>query len=214
MTGKEELVQMWQGMLVKENILQAFKVIPREIFVPPQFKDQAYDDQPLPTLREQSISQPTTIMVMLQALDIKSGENVLEIGAGVGYQAALIGEIIGEQGHLVTCEVIPELVYIAQKHLHNLGLSWVNVIEADGGEGWLDSSPYDKVIITAACPAVPQPVVDQLREGGIVIAPVGDLDSQTMVRGVKVNGKLELEFLGPFRFVPMVGKHGFQDLQR
>ena len=213
MLTKNELLLNWQQNNLDERLLYAFDQIPRENFVPPKYKEIAYEDRPLPTIRNQSISQPTTIMVMLQALDLKDGENVFEIGAGVGYQAALISKVIGEQGKLTSVEVVPELVHIARKHMDDLGLVNVNILEADGSSGYSERSPYDKIIITAACPTIPQPVIDQLREGGIVVAPVGDLESQTMVKGVKVDGKLELEFLGPFRFVPMKGKYGFSELE-
>ncbi len=209
--SKDELLQAWKSMNVDPALLSAFENIPREIFVPPLFQGHAYDDHPLPTLREQSISQPTTIIMMLHALQLKKGDKVFEVGAGVGYQAALIAEVIGEEGKLVSVEVIPELVYIAQKHLRNLGFSNAMVLEADGSEGYAAEAPFDKVVITAACPAIPQLIVDQLKEGGIVIAPVGDLQAQTMVKGTKIKGKLELEFLGSFRFVPMKGKYGFKE---
>jgi len=211
MLTKEHLLSSWRSMNVNEKLLKAFEAIPREIFVPPKFQSQAYDDHPLPTLREQSISQPTTIMLMLQALGLKEGEKVFEVGAGVGYQAALIAEVIGEKGKLVTTEIIPELVYIAQKHLRSLGFRNATILEADGSEGYEVAAPYDRIIITAACQAIPQPLVDQLREGGVIIAPVGDIETQMMVKGTKINENLEFEFLGTFCFVPMKGKYGFKE---
>jgi protein-L-isoaspartate(D-aspartate) O-methyltransferase len=213
MDTKQELLDYWRSVNVNESILSAFKEVPRENFVPESLRQQAYEDQPLPTLRQQSISQPTTIIAMLQALEIKEGEKVFEIGAGVGYQAALIATIIGDKGSLVSVEVIPELVQLARRNISNLGLTNTQILEADGSDGHFIKSPYDKAIITAACPAIPQPIIDQLKEGGIVIAPVGDLESQTLVKGVKVSGKLELEFLGSFRFVPMKGKLGFKEAE-
>lgn len=212
MSSKNELLLNWQDKNVDERLLLAFEQIPRELFVPPQFKEYAYEDQPLPTVRKQSISQPTTIMIMLQSLELQEGERVFEIGAGAGYQAALISKIIGKSGTLVTVDVIPELVHLAKKNMKYLKLTNVIVFEADGSEGFLPQAPYDRIIITAACPNIPQPVIDQLREGGVVVAPVGDLEGQTLVKGTKVNGKLELDFLGPFRFVPMKGKYGFKEV--
>ena len=212
MSSKNELLLNWQDKNVDERLLLAFEQIPRELFVPPQFKEYAYEDQPLPTVRKQSISQPTTIMIMLQSLEIKEGERVFEIGAGAGYQAALISKIIGKSGTLVTVDVIPELVQLAKRNMKDLKLTNVIVLEADGSEGFLAQAPYDRIIITAACPNIPQPVIDQLREGGVIVAPVGDLEGQTLVKGTKVNGKLELDFLGPFRFVPMIGKYGFKEV--
>ncbi|MEK6901656.1 MAG: protein-L-isoaspartate(D-aspartate) O-methyltransferase [Nanoarchaeota archaeon] len=208
---KQELLSFWQSSGMDERILHAFAEIPRELFVSVQLQPHAYDDVPLPTIRKQSISQPTTIMLMLQTIDLQPGEKVLEVGAGAGYQASIISKLIGPQGILITLEVIPELVQIAKHNLQTLQLTNVNVYEADGSEGFPTEAPFDKIIITAACPTIPQPIIDQLNENGIVIAPVGDLRSQTMVKGTKVNGHLELEFLGPFVFVPMKGKYGFKE---
>ena len=211
MTTKQELLQQWEMMNIDEVLLQAFVDIPREEFVPLSFREQAYHDHPLPTLRQQSISQPTTIMMMLQALEIEKGEKIFEIGSGGGYQAALMSKIVGEEGKVISVEVIPELVQIARENLLKLGISNVRIEEFDGSGGFPEEAPFDRIVITAACPTIPQPVIDQLKERGVVVAPVGDMESQTMVKGVKENGKLELEFLGSFKFVPMRGKHGFKE---
>ncbi len=211
MSSKSFLIEQWKIMHIDERLLLAFESVPRENFVPVSFREQAYHDHPLPTLRNQSISQPTTIMIMLQALELEEGDKVLEIGTGGGYQAALMSNIVGEKGRIITVEVIPELVHIAKKNIANLGLKNVRVEESDGGKGFPEEAPFDKVIITAACPTVPQPIIDQLKDNGIVIAPVGDLESQTMVKGIKEKSKLGLEFLGSFRFVPMRGKYGFKE---
>lgn len=209
--NKEILTHFWRTKNIKEELIQAFDQIPRENFVKPGMKHLAYADQPLPTIRNQSISQPTTVMIMLQALEIKEGDKVLEIGAGAGYQAALLSVLVGEKGKVITTEVIPELVQMSRQNLANLGLTNVTILETNGSEGYPQKSPFDKIILTAACPTIPQPLIDQLKEGGLVIAPVGDLESQTMVRGTKVSGKLELEFMGQFMFVPLQGKHGFKE---
>ncbi len=212
-TTKEQLLYFWQTQNIDSRLLRAFDKIPRELFVPPQLKRYAYEDQPLPTMRRQSISQPTTIMLMLQALELRKGDKVFEVGAGMGYQAALMATLVGKNGKVVSAEVIPELVQMSRLNLANLGLHHTLVVEGDGGEGYPEEAPYDKIIITAACPTIPQPLIEQLKEGGVVVAPVGDLESQTMVKGVKVEGRLSLEFLGPFVFVPMKGKHGFKEVE-
>lgn len=198
-------------MGVDEKLLKAFAKIPREQFIPYQLRMHAYDDHPLPTIRNQSISQPSTVMIMLRALDLQPGDQVFEVGAGVGYQAALMSQLVGKKGRIVTSEVIPELVQFARQSMEDLELKQVTVLEGDGAEGHPEQAPYDKMIITAACPEIPPPLINQLKEGGIVVAPVGDLQSQTMVKGTKVDGKLELEFLGDFVFVPMMGKYGFEE---
>ncbi len=211
MRNKQELIRQWRSLNIDERLLKAFEETPREQFVPASFREHAYDDHPLPTVRAQSISQPTTVMLMLQALNVKKGNKVLEVGSGGGYQAALISKVIGPAGLLVSLEVIPELVGIARENLSRMGLANVQIMEGDGGEGFPEEAPYDNIIITAACPTIPEPLIAQLKEGGIIIAPVGDLESQMMVRGVKEHGKMELEFLGSFMFVPMRGRYGFKE---
>ncbi len=213
MTTKEQLVHFWTTKNFSLRLVEAFKQVPRENFVPPGLKAQAYEDQPLPTLRKQSISQPTTIMLMLQALEPREGEKIFEVGAGVGYQAAILSQIVGKKGKVISAEVIPELVQAARQNIAELGIGNVQIMEADGGEGLKEESPFDRIIITAACPTIPQPLIDQLKEGGVVVAPVGDLTSQTMIRGTKTGQKLELEFLGSFAFVPMKGRHGFEEAE-
>jgi len=210
--GKQRLVNFWKqhNVVTSEQIINSFNKIPRETFLPDHFKDKAYHDHPLPTMREQSISQPTTIMMMMQALELEQGQKVFEVGSGVGYQAALIAEII-KPGIMVTTEVIPELVAKSRINIQNVGLTNVKVLESDGGAGFNEEAPYDRIIITAACPTFPQPLIDQLKEGGIIVGPVGDVNSQTMIKGTKIDGRLELDFLGEFRFVLMRGQHGFKD---
>ncbi len=213
MPTKKQLVMHWKRQNFSTRILQAFEAVPRELFVPEALQGYAYHDQPLPTMRGQSISQPSTIMVMLQALAPQQGEKIFELGAGAGYQASLLSFLVGLQGKVVTADVIPELVQTARLNMKSLGISNVHVIEGDGGEGSPEDAPFDKIVITAACPTIPAPLIEQLKEGGIVIAPVGDLESQTLVRGIKRGQRLELEFIGPFLFVPMKGKHGFKEVE-
>ncbi len=210
---RSELIKSWKKMHIDSSILAAFEKVPRENFVLPQYQDIAYLDQPLPTLRKQSISQPTTVAIMLQALELKEGQTVFEVGCGVGFQAALMGSIVGKRGRVVSVDVIPELISLAKKNIEHLGLKNVLIAEVDGSEGYPQFEPYDRAIVTAACPAIPQPIIDQLKDGGIVVAPVGDMKSQTLVRGKKAHGKLELEFMGQFSFVPMKGKYGFKEAE-
>ncbi|MAG72889.1 protein-L-isoaspartate O-methyltransferase [archaeon] len=210
MHSKQSLIATWQQHNVGENLLHAFANIPRELFVPANVRHQAYADIPLPTLRNQSISQPSTIMMMLHALDIKEGHTILEVGAGVGYQAALLGKLVGKEGIVISAEIIPELVHAAKRNIETCQLSNVHIYEADGSTGFPDVEEFDRIIITAACPLVPEPLIAQLKEGGILIAPVGDINTQTMVKGMKRNGRLEIEFMGQFKFVPLRGKFGFE----
>tara|TARA_B100000315_G_scaffold239141_1_gene257629 strand:- start:3892 stop:4533 length:642 start_codon:yes stop_codon:yes gene_type:complete len=212
MVQKTELMDFWKENLgLKEIELKAFKDVPREDFVPEDFKDRAYDDIPLPILRGKTISQPTTVMMMTHALELKPGEKVFEIGAGSGYQSAIIAKIVGEKGRVVTTEIVPELISFARQNLAKANIKNVEIYEDDGSNGMPKEAPFDKIIITAACKEFPKSLLEQLKPEGIIVGPVGNKHEQEMVRGTKdKNGKLGLEFLGPFLFSPMYGKYGFE----
>ena len=212
MDQKTELMDFWKrGLGLNESELKAFKDVDREDFVPESIKDRAYEDIPLPILRGKTISQPTTVMMMTRALELKEGEKVFEIGTGSGYQAAIIAKIVGAKGKVITTEVIPELVSFAKQNLAKAGIKNTEVYEDDGSKGMKDKSPFDKIIITAACKEFPKPLLEQLKPEGIIVGPVGDAYEQEMVRGRKdKKGKLELEFLGQFLFSPLYGKYGFE----
>lgn len=210
MHPRDQLLLYWKKQKVDVRLLAAFQAIPREIFVSEDIRSHAYDDHPLPTLRGQSLSQPSTVMLMLQALQVKSGHQVYEIGSGVGYQACLLGKIVGPKGKVITTEIIPELVQASREHARQLDLNNVIIMEKDGSRGMEEGALFDRVIITCACPKIPEPIIEQVKEGGIIVAPVGDLREQIMVRAVKVGQRLDIEFLGPFVFVPMQGKYGFE----
>ena len=165
----------------------------------------------MPLLRGKTISQPTTVMIMTAALELKPGEKVFEIGTGSGYQAAIISKIIGPSGSVFTTEVIPELVLFAKENLKKAGITNVHIYEEEGSKGIQEEAPFDKVIITAACKEFPKELIKQLKPNGIIVGPVGTMDSQEMIKGVKnPDGYLELENLGPFLFTPMYGKYGFE----
>ncbi|MBI2665882.1 protein-L-isoaspartate(D-aspartate) O-methyltransferase [Candidatus Woesearchaeota archaeon] len=206
---KKELVELWKASGFKPQIIDAFLRIPREFFVAPNLFHYAYDDRPLPTIRGQSISQPTTVMLMTQALDIKEDHRILEVGAGVGYQASILSKL-ARKGEIITTEIIPELVDVAKKNTFQLGCSNVYVLETDGSRGVDEKAPFDRIIITAACPKIPEPIIEQTKDGGIIVAPIGTIDEQILVKATKIGARLELEFLGPFMFVPLQGKYGFE----
>lgn len=212
---KQRLIAYWlgSGLIADQRLLEAFDEIPREQFIPASQKKDAYKDMPIPTIRKQSISQPSTVMLMLQALDIQEGDKIFELGAGVGYQASIMSLLAGEKGKIITTEIIPELIKLTQKNMTALGLSNVEVVETDGSTGYEKEALYDRAIITAACPDIPKAIIDQMKVGGIIVAPVGDLQQQTLVKAVKKEHGLDLEFLGPFVFVPMKGKYGFKEAE-
>ncbi len=190
-------------------MIEVFKAIPRENFIPKEYLSESYGDYPLPIKEEQTISQPTTVMIMTGALELKEGEKVLEVGAGSGYQAAIISKMVGRKGKVVTTEIIPGLAEFARENIEKLKIKNVKIVNYDGSQGYKKESPYDKCIITAACPEIPEPIIKQLKENGIIIAPVGDLLGQQMIKGIKKKGKLEKKSLGNFMFVPLKGKHGY-----
>ena len=211
---KQQLEKFWKenGIVSSERVLEAFFEVPREEFVNPMLRAQAYDDTPLPLLRGKTISQPSTVMIMTQALEVEPGNIVFEIGSGSGYQTALLAKLVGPKGHVYTTEIIPELVKFARDNIRRCGLTNVTVTEADGSQGLPDKGPFDRIIITAASPNFPAPLVEQLKENGLIVGPVGQKDEQEMVRGTKEkDGKLGLEFLGQFLFTPLIGKFGFED---
>ena len=212
MTQKTELMNFWKRSLsLTDAELDAFRSANREDFILHDYKYRAYDDVPLPILRGKTISQPSTVMLMTRALELRLGENVLEVGTGSGYQAAIIAKIVGSKGKVITTEVVPELVSFARQNLAKANINNVVVYEEDGSKGMEEKAPFDKIIITAACKEFPKLLLEQLKPEGIIVGPVGDAYEQEMVRGRKdKRGKLELEFLGQFLFSPLYGKYGFE----
>lgn len=202
--GKEELLEHWRetGMITDERVLDAFEAVPREAFVPEDLLHDTYSDMPLPIGGGQTISQPSTVMLMLQWLEVEPHHTVLEIGAGSGYNAALLSHLAKE---VITVEYNPELAERARRKLRDLGIDNVTIIVGDGGEGHPDRAPYDRIIATCACPTIPAPWMEQLSEEGVILAPEGSEFSQTMVRVLE--GRREE--LGGFRFVPLRGEYGF-----
>lgn len=206
----KELIKLLKEEGIKDKkVLEAILKIDRKLFVPKEYEKEAYGNYPLPIKEGQTISQPWTVAFMLEALELKEGEKVLEIGAGSGWNAALIGFIVGKKGKVISTEIHEELIKTAKENLKKTGLKNINVLKWDGSQGYLPEAPYDKIICTAASPEIPQPWVKQLREGGLILAPLGE-PSQVMVKAKKVKGKLVKEELGFFQFVPLKGKWGFK----
>jgi protein-L-isoaspartate(D-aspartate) O-methyltransferase len=205
---KNLLIDFWRSSFefTKEEI-KAFNSVNREDFLPEELIDMAYHDIPLPIMRGKTISQPTTVMIMTAALELSKNDKVFEVGTGSGYQAAIISRVAE---NVITTEIIPELVQFARANLKKSGINNVHVYEEDGAKGFEKEAPYDKIIITAACKDFPKQLIEQLKIGGIIVAPVGDKFQQEMVRGVKTDKRLELDFLGSFRFTPLYGEYGFE----
>lgn len=208
---KDNLVQYWEksGLIKDKRVIEAFKDVPREKFILKEHSNEAYGDYPLPIFDNQTISQPTTVMIMTQALEVKPGNKVLEIGTGSGYQAAILSKLVGSKGVVVTTEIRERLVDFAKKNLEAVGIKNVYVMHADGSKGYEKEAPYDRIIVTAAAPAPPDVLVRQLKVGGILLIPVGSFYVQEMLKIRKTKKGLEKESLGTFRFVPLQGEHGW-----
>lgn len=190
-----------------KRVLAAILEVPRHLFIPPPYDHSAYDDNPLPIGSGQTISQPYIVALMTELLHPKASDNVLEIGAGSGYQAAVLSRLVQ---HVTTIERIAEVADLARKNLNTVGITNVAVIEGDGTLGYPVHAPYDGIIITAATPAVPRPLIEQLAEGGTLVAPVGGRDIQDLITLRKTGGSCIQEFHGGVRFVPLIGQHGWE----
>lgn len=180
--------------------LEAMRVVPRHLFVPPHLTGSAYEDRPLPIGYGQTISQPYIVAYMTELVRPRTGHKVLEIGAGSGYQAAILAQIVKQ---VYTIEIVPELGHDARERLHKLGYRNVLVRVADGYDGWPEQAPFDAIIVTAAADYIPPPLIRQLKDGGRMVIPVGSpFLVQTLMLVEKDKGNVKTTSLVPVRFVP------------
>jgi protein-L-isoaspartate(D-aspartate) O-methyltransferase len=184
------------------RVLTALLNVERHRFVPNEYLSSAYSDQPLPIGEGQTISQPYIVALMTELLELKENEKVLEIGTGSGYQAAILAELAKE---VYTIEIIEPLASTARKRLSELGYQNVIVKAGDGYLGWPEAAPFDAIIVTAAPDHIPKPLIDQLKEGGRMVVPVGT-HTQELKKIVKRSGKMETTNVIPVVFVPMTGE--------
>ena len=191
-------------------ILAAFRSVPRHLFVAASDAGRAYGDHPLAIPAEQTISQPYIVARMIEAAGIGPGDQVLEVGAGSGYAAAVISTIAGR---VVGIERQPELASLARERLARLGYAKVEIVEADGSIGWAEGAPYDAILVAASGSHVPRPLTEQLAPGGRLVMPVGEPGAvQRLVKVTRArDGSLQQSELGAVRFVPLVGKEGWTD---
>jgi len=189
------------------RVLAAMREVPRHLFIPPPFDRSAYDDAPLPIGNGQTISQPYIVALMTELLHPEPDHRVLEIGAGSGYQAAVLSVLVRQ---VTTIERIAAVADLARRNLAALHNDNVTVIVGDGTKGYPQNSPYDGIIITAATPDIPTPLIGQLADGGRIVAPVGGHDIQELVVLEKQQGKIATEHHGGVRFVPLIGEHGWK----
>jgi len=206
-----------EGVLKTPKVIKAMLTVPREEFVLPQHRRQAYIDTPLPILKGQTISAPHMVALMCELADLDIGHKVLEIGTGSGYHAAVIAEIVAPKdsrikGKVISVERIPELVEFAKKNLEKAGYAdRVIVILGDGTLGYPKEAPYDRIIVTAAAPSIPKPLIEQLKVGGIMIIPTGDRFYQRLLVVKKISkDKIEIKEDIPCVFVPLIGKYGWK----
>jgi protein-L-isoaspartate(D-aspartate) O-methyltransferase len=194
--------QLRQRGIRDVRVLQAMATVPRHLFVPPPWRLHAYEDGPLPIGEGQTISQPYTVALMSESLLLTGAETVLEVGTGSGYQAAVLSSLAKR---VYSIEILPGLAETARSRLGDLGYDNVTVVVGDGNQGWAAGSPYDAIIVTAAAPRVPPALWDQLAEGGRLVLPVAEGDTQHLLRLRKVQGSVIREDLGAVLFVPLVG---------
>ena len=185
------------------NVLAAMLKVPRHEFVTGEYKKMAYADFPLPIGKDQTISQPYIVALMTQSARLHPGDRVLEVGTGSGYQAAVLAELVKE---VYTVEIIEPLVSDARSDLKRLGYENVKVKYGDGYQGWEEFAPFDAILLTAATPEIPQPLIDQLKEGGRMVLPLERTLFQDLIRITKVKGQLKREKITGVKFVPMTGE--------
>ncbi|HXX53794.1 MAG TPA: protein-L-isoaspartate(D-aspartate) O-methyltransferase, partial [Thermodesulfovibrionales bacterium] len=191
------------------RVIAALRKVPRHIFMEESSWLKAYDDMALPVGEGQTISQPYMVAVMTELLGLGGDETVLEIGTGSGYQAAILAELSRQ---VYTVERIQRLSERAKETIEKLGYDNIHMKVGDGTLGWPEAAPFDRIIITAAAPAVPDPLVDQLSEDGILVAPVGDRFSQQLVKLLKHKSNLIKEYHTPCVFVPLMGEYGWKTI--
>ena len=212
MKSNEELVEYLKekGYLNDPKVIEAFLHVDRKFFVPEKYKDLAYEDIVIPIKEGVTISQPCVLAVMIEALDVKPGMKVLEIGTGSGYSTAILSYLVGPAGKVISVEIDEEAYNYAKEKIEALGLKNVKLVLGDGSLGYPQEAPYDRIIIHASIHEIPPTLIWQLKEKGIIVAPIGTSWGQTLYRIVKHKEKLEKIPLLDVIFVPLKGKYGME----
>ena len=187
-------------------VLRAVEMTPRHMFVPTGLRHRAYEDAALPIGNGQTISQPWVHARYLELLQLTGKERVLEVGTGSGYQTVLLAHLVAQ---VFSIERIPALLQQARDNIHRADVNNVSLLMGDGTIGWREYAPYDAILVSAGAPSIPQPLLDQLAEGGRLLIPIGDREEQKLVVAVRKNGRIEMHDEAPVRFVPLVGHHGW-----
>lgn len=207
---QEEMVteQIIRRGVVTPRVIEAFRKVPRHLFVPEEFRSHSYNDHPLPIGEGQTISQPYIVALMTDLLGLSGEEKVLEIGTGSGYQAAILAELGRE---IYTVERHKLLAERAERVLKELNYQNVKVLVSDGTKGWKEFSPYQRIMITASAPDVPQPLFEQLDEMGKLVIPIGGRWSQDLTLVEKRKGKMTRKYICGCVFVPLIGEYGYEE---
>ena len=206
--AKRNLMERLRGEIEDPRVVDAMERVPREAFVPPKYRNSAYEDSALPLSEGQTISQPFMIASMLDALSPRRSDKVLEVGTGSGYQAAILAELVRE---VVTVERIAELADSARIRLESLGYANVTVRVAEERIGWVSGAPYDGIVVAAAAPKLIRGLIDQLSDGGRLVIPVGGRRQQNLMKVVRSGTNYSVTTLAACRFVPLIGQDAWPE---
>ncbi len=207
--ARQRLVEEIRGKGIRDlAVLRAFEVIPRHAFVPTGIRHRAYEDSPLPIGSGQTISQPLIHAQSLELLQLTGRERTLEVGTGSGYQTALLATLVEQ---VFSIERIAALLQQARDILQKLGIRNVSFLLGDGTLGWREYAPFDAILVSAGGPSVPAPLLEQLADGGRMVIPIGDVETQQLMLYTRRGDRIEERQVAPVRFVPLVGSHGWEE---
>ena len=207
--ARRRLVETIRSRGIKDlAVLRAFEMTPRHLFVPTGLWHKAYEDAPLPIGSGQTISQPSIHAKYLELLHLTGSERVLEVGTGSGYQTVLLAHLVAQ---VFSIERIPAILQQAKQNIQRAVVHNVSLLLGDGTVGWREYAPYDAILVSAASPKVPQPLVEQLSEGGRLVIPLGGMDEQDLIMFTRHGTELIRENILPVRFVPLLGTYGWRE---
>ena len=206
--ARERLVETLREKGIRDlSVLRAIEMTPRHEFIPTGIRHRAYEDAPLPIGSGQTISQPWVHARYLELLELTGREKVLEIGTGSGYETVLLAHLVAQ---VFSIERIPAVFQQARENIQRAGARNVSLLQGDGTVGWREYSPYDAILVGAGSPTIPQPLLDQLADGGRLLIPIGDREEQKLVLARRHGATIETREIAPVRFVPLLGSHGWR----